>query len=286
MNTAFDKMLLSLDGLSVGDAFGELFFTRTPIPVPLSGLPQEPWPWTDDTHMALSVCEVLKARGCIDQDDLALAFARRYREEPYRGYGGGAAAMLRRISRGEDWRKISPALFGGGSYGNGAAMRIAPLGGFLSGDPARAAHEARLSAEVTHAHPEGQAGAMSVAAAAAIAAAPDVPVGREFLTAVLEFIPDGLTRERTQMACDIPPERFFDAVSKLGTGHEVSAQDTVPYCLWITAYHLHDYERALWNTVRGLGDRDTTCAIVGGIVALSASGVPDDWIARREPLTW
>jgi ADP-ribosylglycohydrolase len=284
MNTSFENMLLSLDGLSVGDAFGELFFSRTPIPVPLSALPQEPWPWTDDTHMALSVCEVLKTHGGINQDELASAFARRYREDPYRGYGGGAAALLRRVARGEDWRTVSPVLFGGGSYGDGAAMRIAPLGGFFGGDPARAAQEARLSAEVTHAHPEGQAGAMAVAAAAALAAVPDVPTGREFLTAVLDFIPDGLTRERTQTACDISPERFFDAVMRLGTGREVSAQDTVPYCLWIAAYHLQNYEEALWLTVRGLGDRDTTCAIVGGIVALSSGGVPAEWLARREPL--
>jgi ADP-ribosylglycohydrolase len=45
-----------------------------------------------------------------------------------------------------------------------------------------------------------------------------------------------------------------------------------------------DYEAALWRTVSGLGDRDTTCAIVGGIVALSAGGVPPAWLAARERL--
>jgi hypothetical protein len=40
----------------------------------------------------------------------------------------------------------------------------------------------------------------------------------------------------------------------------------------------------MWVTVAGLGDRDTTCAIVGGIVALSAGQVPLDWIEKREPL--
>lgn len=277
-------MQLSLDGLSVGDAFGELFFFRAPVPVTLSELPAGPWRWTDDTHMALSVVETLKIHGCIVQDYLARAFARRYTAQPYRGYGGGAIALLRRIARGDNWRDFAPRLFGGGSYGNGAAMRIAPLGGYFSGDPEKAAHEARLSAEVTHAHPEGQAGAMAVAAAAAIAGGASPSEDAEFLSAVLPFVPEGMTRRKTEEALDIPPDRFFDAVRKLGTGHDVSAQDTVPFCLWIAAHHLHDFEGALWRTVKGLGDRDTTCAIVGGIVALSAGSVPPEWLERRESL--
>ena len=45
----------SLEGLSVGDAFGELFFRIPPAKQSLAGLPAEPWRWTDDTHMALSI---------------------------------------------------------------------------------------------------------------------------------------------------------------------------------------------------------------------------------------
>jgi ADP-ribosylglycohydrolase len=60
----------------------------------------------------------------------------------------------------------------------------------------------------------------------------------------------------------------------------------VPFSLWCASRHLDRYEEALWATVSGLGDRDTTCAIVGGIVALrvGAEGLPRDWLARREPL--
>ena len=59
-------------------------------------------------------------------------------------------------------------------------------------------------------------------------------------------------------------------MSALGTGHDISAQDTCPFALWCAGGHLDSYEEALWLTVSGLGDRDTTCAMVGGIVALSA----------------
>ena len=73
-------------------------------------------------------------------------------------------------------------------------------------------------------------------------------------------------------------------MAALGNGTGVSCQDTVPFCLWCAGTHLDSYEEALWLTVAGLGDRDTTCAIVGGIVALR-SEIPTAWLAAREPLT-
>lgn len=191
--------------------------------------------------------------------------------------------LLQQIYAGGDWRTLAPALFGSGSYGNGAAMRAAPIGGFFAGDPTRAAAEAQLSAVVTHAHPEGQAGAMAVAAAAAIAAMSQHPVERQFLQDTLAFVPPGTTHQRIELSMSIPPDKPLEAVLKLGTGNEVSAQDTVPFCLWCAAYHLNDFAEALWQTVSGYGDCDTTCAIVGGIVALSTSP-PPDWVEHRELL--
>jgi ADP-ribosylglycohydrolase len=234
--------------------------------------------------MALSIIEVLERFGAIDQDALAQAFARRFAAEPYRGYARGAMALLRQIRYGVDWRTAAPALFKGGSYGNGAAMRAAPIGGCFWRDPARAASEAQRSAVITHAHPEGQAGAMAVAAAAAIAAQAAPPTGREFLCAVLPHVPEGLTRHGIERALELRGDQLAEAIERLGTGMRVSAQDTVPFCLWSAAYHLQDFEEAMWWTVSGQGDSDTTCAIVGGIVAMSAVQLPAAWLERREPL--
>ncbi len=284
-DTALANALRSLDGLSVGDAFGELFllFGIGPERASLDDLPPGPWRWTDDTHMALSIVEVLGMCGRIDPDALAQAFARRFLQDPHRGYAGGARRLLRQIAEGVDWREVSPRLFGTGSYGNGAAMRVAPVGGYFYNDLRRAADEARSSAIVTHAHPEGQAGAVAVAVAAAIAANTPHPTGRDFLKEVLPCVPESLTRERIRQAMDIPADALGEAAARLGTGYEVSAQDTVPFCLWSAAHNLDNFEEALWWTVQGRGDCDTTCAIVGGIVALSA-GVPALWLQRREPL--
>lgn len=274
----------SLDGLSVGDAFGELFFRLSPFYTKFEDLPTAPWKWTDDTHMALSIVEILKIHHRIEQDALVKAFAYKYQKDPARGYAGGAHRLLGEVAQGADWRDISPKLFDNGSYGNGAAMRAAPIGGFFSDDLRRTAKEAELSAEVTHAHSEGKAGAVAVAVAASIATLKPFPTGEEFLKEILPFIPDGITKSRVELAVQIPSDAFWDAVKQLGTGHEVSAQDTVPFCLWNAAHHLGNYEDALWSTAKGLGDVDTTCAIVGGIVALSVPEVPESWLRRREPL--
>lgn len=284
MSTDLSKALQSLEGLSIGDAFGELFFTISPHHTLPWNLPKHVWRWTDDTHMALSIVEVLKTYGHIDQDALAHAFARRYCEEPYRGYGGGAARLLEQVAAGSDWRTVTPSLFGSGSYGNGAAMRVAPLGGFFHQDFSQVVKEAELSAVITHAHPEGQAGAIAVAVAAAIAANIPHPFGREFLHEVLKLVPDSITRKQIRAAIDIPASELQLAIKTLGSGSNISAQDTVPFCLWSAAYHLDDYEEALWHTVKGMGDRDTTCAIVGGIVSLTVQELPFAWQKQREPL--
>ena len=57
----------------------------------------------------------------------------------------------------------------------------------------------------------------------------------------------------------------------------------MPYCVWVALQHRSSLEEALWQTVSGLGDRDTTCAIVGGMLAASVpeSTIPREWLAFR-----
>ncbi len=275
---------ISLEGLSVGDAFGEMFFALPVRDIRERRLPPGPWRWTDDTHMALSIVEILARYGRIEQDALAESFASRFSQEPWRGYGMGAAQLLARIGAGGDWRKEAPRLFRSGSFGNGGAMRAAPIGAYFRGDAKKAAHEARLAAEITHGHIDGQAGAMAIAAAAALTAAGEGGDAAQLLSTVAKLLPACATREGIERAREIPHTDTGRAVLELGTGQRLSAQDTVPFCLWCAVHHRRDFSSALWQTVAGLGDRDTTCAIVGGIVASSVGGVPAEWVRRREPL--
>ncbi|MDX2163323.1 MAG: ADP-ribosylglycohydrolase family protein [bacterium] len=288
---ALARALMSLEGLSVGDAFGEQFFNPAHLRAQLTSgvFPTGGWTFTDDTNMALSVYAILRQHQHIHQNTLAQSFAAHF--DPARKYGAGATQLLRFIRRGGDWREGSRAMFGGqGSYGNGGAMRVAPLGAFFHHDLAKAAEQARLSAEVTHAHPEGIAGAVAVAVAAGVACTlrgSPPPARTQFIDLVLPHVPPSEVHSKIARARDLSSSISLEgAVSLLGNGSQISAQDTVGYCLWCAGELLGNYEQALWLTAAGGGDIDTNCAIVGGIVACytGVNGIPSAWRAAREPL--
>ena len=271
----------SLDGLSVGDAFGEGYFglpgTMT-ARIEARQLSPAPWRWTDDTAMALGIRDVLRDHGHIEQDALAEVFARRFREDRFRGYGAKAQDILEAIYSGTPWKIAARLPYREGSKGNGGAMRAAPVGAYFAGDLERVTAEARRSAEITHAHPEGQAGAIAVAVAAAWACDPR----GELFEPVLKALPDSETKRRCELAASFDGP-VWQIATRVGAGENVMAEDTVPFALWCAARFCGSYEEALWATVSALGDRDTTCAIVGGIVGLMAP-VPQAWLAAREPL--
>ncbi|WP_329364017.1 ADP-ribosylglycohydrolase family protein [Streptomyces sp. NBC_00669] len=277
----------SLRGLAVGDALGSQFFVPANYPALQSGeLPPGPWAWTDDTEMACSVLAVLASHGRIDQDALAWSFAEHHDFD--RGYGPAVNRMLRLVRQeGADWRELAAGLFNGqGSWGNGAAMRIAPLGAWYAGDPEQATHQAEISAYTTHQHREAVAGAMAVAAAAALAADPAGPDPDALLGTVLDLVPRSAVHAGIRRARDMLDYADVATVAAvLGCGRRTSAHDTVPFTLWAAARHLDDYERAFWTTARAGGDVDTNCAIVGGIIAARPGGEPPaTWTRRTEPL--
>jgi ADP-ribosylglycohydrolase len=294
--TRMERALTALDGLSLGDTFGERFFGAPEAAIArieARTLPPAPWRHTDDTEMATAIVDVLDLHGGIDQAALAATFARRYRRDPNRGYGSGAHDILAAIGTGVPWRVASGEAFGGtGSLGNGGAMRVAPVGAYFADDLDALVTHARASAEVTHAHPDGQAGAIAVALAAAYAHRFHTDRASLGGAALLPFViartPPSPTRDMLARAAAIDAtEDVAVAVWALGTGSKVTSADTVPFALWCAARHLGDFEEAMWTTVTGLGDRDTTCAIAGGVVALSAprAALPATWLAAREAPT-
>ncbi|MFJ8792376.1 ADP-ribosylglycohydrolase family protein [Streptomyces sp. NPDC102462] len=282
-----DRALTSLRGLAVGDALGSQFFVPANYPLlKRRALPPGPWPWTDDTEMACSVVAVLAAHHRIDQDALARSFAEHHDFD--RGYGPAVNRLLRLVREGHEWRELAAGLFNGqGSWGNGAAMRIAPLGAWYADDPEQATHQAEISAYTTHQHREAVAGAMAVAAAAALAAAPGGPPGPgALLDGVLALVPKSAVSAGLRRARDMLDYADASTVAAvLGCGRRTSAHDTVPFALWSAARALDDYETAFWTTAQVGGDVDTTCAIVGGVLAAGKAGTPPpEWLERAETL--
>ncbi|MFZ6768986.1 ADP-ribosylglycohydrolase family protein [Undibacterium sp. Di26W] len=289
---SLERALISLDGLSIGDAFGQCFFQAENrlLLDEEKQLPEAPWYFTDDTEMTLSIIAILRHHGEIQQDTLAKSFAQHYSYD--RAYGPSMHRVLARINAAEAWQDVVASAFEGqGSYGNGAAMRVAPLGAYFSDDLDLLVEQASLSAEVTHAHPEGIAGAVAVALAAAQACLyRDIgirPKHAEFLAGIIDLLPQSEVRSKLVRAQSMITVGNMDfPVSVLGNGNNMSAQDTVPLALWCCGQALEDFEKALWLTVSAGGDRDTLCAIVGGVVAsfVGSEGIPDNWRARREAL--
>ncbi|HCN76929.1 MAG TPA: crystallin J1 [Verrucomicrobiales bacterium] len=290
-----ERTRLSLDGLSVGDAFGQMLSSCARSArnvVEPGGLPSGPWWHTDDTQMAMAIVEELVAHGQIATDSLARRFAERYQADPGRGYGKGARMQLEEIAAGESWRTTAAAAFNGrGSKGNGSAMRVAPLGAWFADDPAQIVSQSTLSSVVTHSHPEGVAGSIAVSLAAAGAWASRIlPLekAREWIwDAVLGQTPAGETLEGIRKARLVPLEMSAENAARiLGSGFLVTAPDTVPFAIWCAIRHLDCYSEALLATLEGDGDCDANCAIVGGIVSLRVGrdGITADWLASREPL--
>lgn len=289
------RTLLSLDGLSVGDAFGQMLSTcarSARSVVERGGLPAGPWWHTDDTQMAMAIIEELAVHGQIATDSLARRFTERFQADPGRGYGKGARMQLEEIARGATWRQTSAAAFSGrGSKGNGSAMRSAPLGAYFAEDLNLVVSESTQSSIVTHSHPEGIAGSVAVSLAAAggwNARHLELEAARSLIwKSVLERTPPGETLEGILKARAVPFEMSPENAARiLGSGFLVTAPDTVPFALWCALRHLNDYREALISTLEGDGDCDTNCAIVGGIVAMfvGRESIPPVWLESREPL--
>ena len=165
-----DRFAGCLLGLAVGDALGAPYegLTHTDIfwqfgsPEKLVKNPSgDTLFYTDDTEMMIGVAETLVECGRIKEELLCQAFAANY--HPERGYGQGARRVIEAMARGKDYRALAAGQFPGGSFGNGAAMRVAPVGLLFAEQPEELWEQAKLSALPTHTHPLGIEGAQLLA---------------------------------------------------------------------------------------------------------------------------
>ena len=289
------RALLSLEGLAIGDALGEMLAARAQRGFELADadlLPNGPWYHTDDTEMAIAIVQTLAAAGQIHNDTLAMRFVQRFQLDPDRGYGSGTRRQLQQMMEGESWQETSTSAFGGaGSKGNGGAMRVAPAGAYFFDDMERVIRAAETSCMVTHSHPEAIAGAIAVAVAAAAAARLredlNCHAASRLMEQVLLHTPEREVREGLVLASQLSVHTpIREAGLALGNGSLVTASDTVPLAIWCAAHHLHDYRGAVLTVISANGDCDTLGAIVGGIVALSAGreGIPRPWRSAKEKL--
>jgi len=283
---SLDRFEGCLLGLALGDALGAPY-EGGPVELMLWRLigrtRQGETRWTDDTQMSLDVAESLAALGGVDADDLALRFARSYQWS--RGYGPGAAKLLKRIARGADWRQANRSVYPGGSYGNGGAMRAPVVGLFYADRFEELAEAARLSASVTHAHPLGIEGAVLLATATALAARANRPVailqgaaGQCNLEPFMARL--GIASDWLQSGAD---PTTGEVRRKLGNG--IAASESCVTALYIALQFLErPFEEMLRFAAGCGGDVDTIGAMAGAVwgAANGAAKLPPSRLAKLE----
>ena len=169
-----DRVAGALLGTFAGDALGAVWEGAGPVATRtaadrLTWLPSSTeLTYTDDTQLALALAAHLLDHPDVEPDALAAVFLAHH--EAHRGYGSGMRTIVEQWRHRIDVATAATAAFPDGSYGNGAAMRVAPVGVRHPDDVARREEAARRQAMVTHVHPVGIDAAVVQADAVATAA--------------------------------------------------------------------------------------------------------------------
>ncbi|HVR31400.1 MAG TPA: ADP-ribosylglycohydrolase family protein [Acidimicrobiia bacterium] len=273
-----------LVGVAVGDALGAPMEGRAVVTDGyLERLPFDPGPmrYTDDTAMTIGVAESLTAHGEFDGAHMAATLAAHYAAQPWRGYGNGPPEVFGNLERGVPWNQAAVSLFGGsGSYGNGAAMRVAPIA--LSAHPhtETVAELARQSAIITHTHPEGIDGAVAQALAIdyVLCISPkDTPDPTAMIAHIRPHLSSERFHEKLTTVEWIASERRTDQLPSLGSG--ITAHTSVPTALACYLLHPNSFQDAVAAAISLGGDTDTIASMTGALIGahLGLAAIPPAW---------
>jgi poly(ADP-ribose) glycohydrolase ARH3 len=244
--------------------------------------------FTDDTQMSLSVAQWLAEETKPDGKSLLERFCRAY--EPWRRYGPGARLILESFPNAKErWKELATVMFPQGSYGNGSAMRVAPIGLFFHNDLEGVISAARVSSAVTHSHYLAIQGA-ALQAAAVAGATRGLSDGAQILrilkatlshfenrgedtgvyTKAVAVMAEGLSRK-------VPPGKI---VQILGNG--IKAQEAVPMAIYCYLANPGSFEKAVEAAVFLGGDTDTIASMAGSLAGavLGESHIPARWLRR------
>ncbi|XP_038046778.1 ADP-ribose glycohydrolase ARH3-like [Patiria miniata] len=260
--------------------------------------------FTDDTAMARSVAEsLIHCKGKYNARDMARRFSEEYAREPGRGYGANVIDILPALGDPNTEDIYAPAktqFDGSGSYGNGGAMRIAPVGLCSSENLERVIEIARESSKLTHANKLGYNGAVLQACAvhSALHSDPVTFDTTSFLDGLLRVMDRvegtddlyaGKLREMKKMLASDPSTE--DVAKKLG--NEIAAHRSVPAAVYSVLRCLRPVqgiptdnrlERTLIYAISLDGDTDTIASMAGAIAGAlyGREEVPEAWLEALE----
>jgi len=243
--------------------------------------------YTDDTQMTLALARsLLRCAGRVDPTDCATAYATAF--DPQRGYGRSAVKVLEALRDGVSWRETGTLLFPEGSYGNGAAMRIAPIG-LLYGtaSPALLRQAVNAAVSATHVHHEALEGAVLLARTIGWARdlTPDEAGSLRQIIPELQHVcrHAGLTQRMRLVERLLHQQASVEAAQcQLGSG--VRTLESVPFAIFLSLQNATAPLEGLLAAANAGGDTDTVAAMAGAVLgALHGDAIfPTAWLDLLE----
>jgi poly(ADP-ribose) glycohydrolase ARH3 len=287
-----DKFRGAILGCFLGDAFGAGFEGMSPdraISHLSTLLEKFPRTYTDDTDMTLALAESIAESGRVDPEEIANKFSQRC--DLTRGYGIGTIKAVHALRAGVAWRQVSRIVFEKGSFGNGAAMRVSPVGLFFHHNLETLRKAATDQANVTHTHPLGEWGAVMQASSVGLALLQDPrkPLKKEEIIAELREIlwpgPVEYQKALNEMESIFAQGKKIETrevVRRLGNG--IEAHRSVPTASYLALTYSPDFQDAVRAAISLGGDTDTIAGMVGAIVGahVGERGLPAEWIEQLE----
>ena len=197
--------------------------------------------FTDDSVLTVALADAI-----LNSKDYSETMKEYYRHYPDAGYGG----MFHRWANSQHSEPYN-------SWGNGAAMRISPVG-YAYPTLDEVLSKAEAFTVVTHNHPEGIKGAQSVAAAIYLARSGSSK------KEIMKYTECTFGYDLSFTCDEIRPHYCFNE----------SCQDTVPQA-FVAFLESTDFEDAIRNAISLGGDSDTLACITGGIAEAFYGGVPE-----------
>lgn len=245
--------------------------------------------YTDDTDMTLAVAESIIQSGEVSPEDIARQFSLSC--DLTRGYAIGTIKAVLALRAGLKWDEVGRIVFENGSFGNGAAMRVSPVGLFYHHDLESLRSAAMEQASITHVHPLGQWGAVMQACSIGLAVSQN-PNGvfkkGQMITDLKEILWGGpieymkALNKIEEMVAQSKKFQPREIIQFLGNG--VEAHFSVPSACYIAISYSPNFCDAIRTAISLGGDTDTIAGMVGAIVGaqVGEKGLPVEWIERLE----
>ena len=241
--------------------------------------------------MVLGTAESLINCGKVKSKHLWERYLTNYTLDPWRGYGNGPTGLFALVDEmslphKKALKKINEVYFSGtGSYGNGGAMRINPVGLFFSGK--NIYKNVKKTVSLTHSHPVGIDGAAVLAEAVSIAKDLDPEIEFDRLSYLDELIDFSRTDEIKDKMISVKKLLENGSSEKEAAdiiGRTTAVSESMPMAVYSFLKNPDSFTECLFTAVLNGGDADTVGAMACGISGayLGINGIPFDWAGKLE----